>query len=141
MKVLLLNGPNLNLLGIRQPEIYGTTTLLEITNAVSAKLNASGKILESFQSNSEGALIDKIHESVDKISGLIINPAGLSHTSVSLRDALSCLSCPKVEVHISNIYSREDFRHHSYISPVVNCVISGAGVLGYQLAADYLIAI
>ncbi len=140
MKVLLLNGPNLNLLGTRQPEIYGTITLLEITNAVSAKLSASGRTLESFQSNSEGALIDKIQESVDKISGLIINPAGLSHTSVSLRDALSCLSCPKVEVHISNIYAREDFRHHSYISPVVNCVISGAGVFGYQLAADYLIS-
>lgn len=136
--ILLLNGPNLNLLGTREPEVYGNTTLSDIVNAAKAQAEAAGARLQSFQSNHEGALIDRIHaaksEDVDMI---LINPGGLTHTSVSLRDALSSIAIPFIEIHISNIHNRESFRHHSYLSAIATGVICGLGIDGYRLALDF----
>jgi 3-dehydroquinate dehydratase-2 len=136
--ILLLNGPNLNLLGTREPEVYGHTTLNDIEQAAVRQAAAAQAKLSSFQSNHEGALIDRIHlarsESVDAI---ILNPGGLTHTSVSLRDALAGVAIPFIEVHISNIHQREAFRHHSYLSGIARGVICGLGVDGYRLAIDY----
>lgn len=137
-RILLLNGPNLNILGKREVTVYGTKTLKDIEQQLSSFYSKEDLELLSFQSNHEGMLIDEAHKHIDKIDGLIINPAGLSHTSISLRDAVSCLSCPKVEVHISNIHARETFRHHSYFSAIVDCVIAGAGIEGYGFALHYL---
>jgi 3-dehydroquinate dehydratase-2 len=138
-KILLLNGPNLNLLGEREPHIYGSTTLKEIEENLKKIANIKSIELVAFQSNHEGELIDKIQELRKEVAGIIINPAGFSHTSIALRDALSAVSVPKVEVHISNIHAREAFRHHSYISAVVDCVICGAGVVGYEMALQWMI--
>lgn len=137
-KILLLNGPNLNLLGEREPHIYGSTTLKEIEGNLEKIANIKSIELVTFQSNHEGELIDKIQELRKEVAGIIINPAGFSHTSIALRDALSAVSVPKVEVHISNIHAREAFRHHSYISAVVDCVICGAGVVGYEMALEWM---
>lgn len=136
--ILLLNGPNLNLLGTREPGVYGSTTLAEIEQAASALVKAAGGIFACFQSNHEGALIDRIHKArQDKVDAIVINPGGLTHSSVALRDALAGVAIPFVEVHISNIHQREAFRHHSYLSDIAVGVICGLGVTGYACAIDF----
>jgi 3-dehydroquinate dehydratase-2 len=136
--ILLLNGPNLNLLGMREPDVYGTSTLTDIERAAVAQAAAAGANLACFQSNHEGALIDRIHEAKnERIDAIIINPGGLTHTSVALRDALAGVNIPFIEVHISNVYKRETFRHHSYLSSIAVGVISGLGIAGYQSAIDF----
>lgn len=139
-KLLLLNGPNLNLLGTREPEIYGSTTLADVESWAKQQAAAAQATLESFQTNHEGALIDRIHAARDAgVDAIVINPGGLTHTSVALRDALAGVSIPFIEVHISNIHSREAFRHFSYLSPVAAGVICGLGVEGYRIAIDFAI--
>lgn len=139
-KLLLLNGPNLNLLGSREPEVYGATTLGEVERAAMAQAKAAGASLECFQSNHEGALIDRIHKAtVDGIDAIVINPGGLTHTSVALRDALAGVAIPFIEVHISNIYQRESFRHHSFLSGIAVGSICGLGTDGYRLAIDFVL--
>ena len=117
--LLLLNGPNLNLLGTREPEVYGSTTLADIEQRASLQASKAGATLNSFQSNHEGALIDRIHAARQEgVDAIVINPGGLTHTSVALRDALAGVAIPFVEVHISNVHQRESFRHHSYLSGI-----------------------
>jgi 3-dehydroquinate dehydratase-2 len=137
--ILIINGPNLNLLGQREPEIYGYETLDDINEGLKVQAQQSGKIIDFFQSNHEGELIDTIHQARTTSKGLIINPGGYSHTSVALRDALSAYPHPIIEVHLSNIHQREGFRHHSYISAVATGVICGLGAKGYALALEALI--
>jgi 3-dehydroquinate dehydratase-2 len=137
-RLLLLNGPNLNLLGTRQPEVYGATTLAEIEAAVGALAREFGLEVRAVQSNHEGALIDAIHAARTDCAGIIINPGAYSHTSVAIRDALSSVELPVAEVHLSNIHAREEFRHHSYVSAVADAVIAGAGPAGYEYAVRYL---
>jgi 3-dehydroquinate dehydratase-2 len=135
MKLLLLNGPNLNLLGTREPQLYGTTTLAEIEAALQREALALGATLDCHQSNHEGALIDRIQAARDEgVQFILINPGGLTHTSVALRDALAGVAIPFVEVHISNIHKREAFRHHSYLSGIAEGVIAGLGTSGYSAA-------
>jgi 3-dehydroquinate dehydratase-2 len=138
--VLVLHGPNLNLLGLREPDHYGNNTLADI-DALLAKRAKEAKVsLVSFQSNSEVELIQTLHALADKkVDFIIINPAAFTHTSVALRDALSAIKVPFVEVHLSNIYARETFRHHSFFSDIAVGVISGLGAQGYLLALDYAI--
>ncbi|MFC7518155.1 type II 3-dehydroquinate dehydratase [Herbaspirillum sp. GCM10030257] len=137
-KLLLVNGPNLNLLGTREPEVYGSTTLADVEQAAAAQAAAAGAVLTCFQSNHEGELIDRIHAArAEGVDGIVINPGGLTHTSVSLRDALAGVAIPFIEVHISNIHRREEFRHHSYLSAVAVGVICGLGVDGYRAAIDF----
>jgi len=137
-KLLLLNGPNLNLLGSREPAVYGTTTLADIEQAAQAQAEAAGATLACFQSNHEGALIDRIHTArTEGVDAIVINPGGLTHTSVALRDALAGVAIPFVEVHLSNIHAREEFRHHSYLSGVARGVICGLGADGYRFAIDF----
>jgi 3-dehydroquinate dehydratase-2 len=139
-KLLLLNGPNLNLLGTREPEVYGTTTLADIENAASVQAGAAGATISCFQSNHEGALIDRIHAAKSEgIEAIVINPGGLTHTSVALRDALAGVAIPFVEVHISNIFKREAFRHHSFLSDIAVGTICGLGVNGYRFAIDFVL--
>jgi 3-dehydroquinate dehydratase-2 len=136
--ILLLNGPNLNLLGTREPAVYGSTTLAEIERAAVAQASIAGATLAHFQSNHEGALIDRIQAAkAEGIDAIIINPGGLTHTSVSLRDALAAVAIPFIEVHISNIHQREAFRHNSYLSSIAVGVICGLGISGYQSAIDF----
>lgn len=137
-RLLLLNGPNLNLLGTRQPEIYGSTTLAQIEAAVTELAADFGFTVRAVQSNHEGELVDAIQAARTDCVGIIINPAAYSHTSVALADALIAAELPVAEVHLSNIHRREAFRHHSYVSAVAETVIAGAGPLGYQLAVRYL---
>lgn len=137
-KLLLLNGPNLNLLGTREPEVYGAATLADIESAATAQAGAAGATLVCYQSNHEGALIDHIHAAkTDGVDMIVINPGGLTHTSVVLRDALAGVAIPFVEVHISNIYQREEFRHHSYLAALAVGTICGLGIDGYRLAIDF----
>lgn len=137
-KLLLLNGPNLNLLGTREPEVYGSTTLAEVEQAAKAQAESAGGLLEHFQSNHEGQLIDRIHAARSEgIDAIVINPGGLTHTSVALRDALAGVAIPFVEVHISNTHGRESFRHHSYLSALASGVICGFGIDGYRHAIDF----
>lgn len=137
-KLLLLNGPNLNLLGTREPATYGSTTLAEIELAAQEQARAAGAELSFFQSNHEGALIDRIHAARnEQVDAIIINPGGLTHTSVALRDALAGVAIPFIEVHISNVHQREAFRHHSYLSAIAKGVICGLGTEGYRLAIDF----
>jgi 3-dehydroquinate dehydratase-2 len=138
--VLLVNGPNLNLLGTRQPEVYGATTLAEIETTVTALAAEFGLAVRAVQSNHEGVLIDAIHAARGACAGIIINPGAYSHTSIAIRDALSSVDLPVVEVHLSNIHAREEFRHHSYVSAVADAVIAGAGPAGYEYAVRYLAA-
>ncbi|MCB5185687.1 type II 3-dehydroquinate dehydratase [Methylobacillus gramineus] len=138
--VLVLHGPNLNLLGLREPEHYGRTTLESIDATLKTQAHSSGILLETFQSNHEAELIGKIHAlAKNPADFLIINPAAFTHTSVALRDAVSAVKIPFIEVHLSNIYARESFRHHSYFSDIAVGVISGLGAQGYSLALDYAI--
>jgi 3-dehydroquinate dehydratase II len=134
--VYILNGPNLNLLGTREPEIYGADTLSDVQKRCAAKAEALGLSIEFRQTNLEGELVNWIHEARGKASGIIINAGAYTHTSVALHDALKAVGLPAIEVHISNVYKRESFRHHSYISPVAHGVICGFGMQSYELALD-----
>ena len=137
-KLLLLNGPNLNLLGTREPAVYGTTTLADIENAAVAQATNAGAALEHFQSNHEGALIDRIHAArTEGVDFIVINPGGLTHTSVALRDAFASVAIPFVEVHVSNVHARESFRQHSYLSGIARGVICGLEPDGYRFAIDF----
>jgi 3-dehydroquinate dehydratase-2 len=139
-KLLLLNGPNLNLLGSREPEVYGATTLAEIEQAAIAQAQAAGAELACLQSNHEGDLIDRIQAAkAQGVEAIVINPGGLTHTSVALRDALAGVAIPFVEVHISNIYKRESFRHHSYLSELAAGVVCGLGPDGYRISIEFAI--
>ncbi len=135
-KVLVINGPNLNLLGKREPEIYGSLTLSEIEKLCLEKATALGLSLEFFQSNHEGELVTAVQKAREDFHGIIINPAAYSHTSIALLDALSMCDMPKVEVHLSNIHRRESFRHTSFVSKAVDGVICGLGAKGYLLALE-----
>ncbi len=134
MNILLLNGPNLNMLGQREPEKYGTQTLTDIVNDVTAKADALKVSLDHFQSNAEHELIERIHQSLGKVDAIIFNPAAFTHTSIALRDALLSVAIPFYEVHLSNVHARENFRHHSYFSDIAAGVIVGMGSIGYLLA-------
>ena len=138
--VHIINGPNLNLLGTREPDIYGTTTLADIESLCASRLKTLGLKLAFFQSNDEGELVSLIQSARQEASGLIINAAAYSHTSVAILDALQTMSQPIIEVHLSNIYARESFRHHSHISQVATGVICGLGAQGYEMAIDALAA-
>lgn len=140
-KILVLHGPNLNRLGRREIDVYGKLTLEEIDQALTGKSSELGVSIECFQSNHEGALIDFIHDADGKYQGILINPAALSHYSYALRDALAGTGLPLVEIHLSNIYSREPFRHISVTSAVVDGVISGFGLEGYLLGLEALVKI
>ncbi len=142
MQILVLHGPNLNLLGMREPSVYGADTLDQI-NADLVRIAAdAGATLQSFQSNHEGALIDRVQAARhDGTRFILINPAGLTHTSVGLRDALAAVALPFIEVHLSNIHQREPFRHHSYFSALAVGVICGLGANGYRLALTHALAI
>lgn len=137
-KILVLNGPNLNRLGLREPEIYGHDTLAAINERIAAHARSCGVETVFEQSNHEGVLIDHLHAAADSTIGVIFNPGGFTHTSVALRDAVASIPVPVVEVHLSNIYARESFRHTSVISGACRAVISGLGVQGYIAAIDYL---
>ena len=139
MNILLINGPNLNLLGTREPEIYGNKTLTDIEEDLKKIAKSKKILLECFQSNHEGEIVDKIHDSVCKIQGILINAGAFTHTSISIRDALIGSKIPFVEVHISNIFSREEFRKDSYLTDKAIGIISGFGISSYFLAFDGII--
>ena len=136
--VLVVHGPNLNLLGTREPQLYGRTTLVEIDRDLKARGAELGLAVDTFQSNHEGALIERIQQARGVAAGLIINAGGLTHTSVSLRDAVAAVAIPTVEVHLSNLYAREEFRHRSLLAPVCLGQIAGLGAIGYLLALEAL---
>lgn len=136
--VIVINGPNLNLLGKREPEIYGSTTLTDIEALTRAHGSEIGLEIEFYQSNSEGELVDAIQGAAGRHHGVIMNAAAYTHTSVAIHDAIKTSGLPVIEVHLSNVFSREEFRHHSYISPVAAGVICGFGAKGYVLALDAL---
>jgi len=142
MSLLVIHGPNLNLLGTREPEVYGRATLAQIDAELARMAADAGVALQSFQSNHEGALIDRIHAARgDGSSFIIINPGGLTHTSVALRDALAGVALPFIEVHLSNIHQRESFRHHSVLSAIAVGVICGLGADGYRLALQHALSL
>mgnify|MGYP003483794349 FL=1 len=136
-KILIINGLNLNLLGTREPEIYGKTTLKDIETELKNKAEKLNVEIECFQSNHEGEIVDKICNAKNNFDAIIINPAAYTHTSVAIRDAFAAVDIPAIEVHISNVYSREEFRHNSLIAPVVVGQIAGLGIQGYLLALEY----
>ena len=136
-KVLVLHGPNLNLLGTREPEVYGRESLDDVNQRLRNKAQQAGVEFDVFQSNWEGALVDRIQAArTDGTQFVIINPGAFTHTSVAIRDAFAGVAIPFIEVHISNVYAREAFRHHSYLSPLAKGVIAGCGTYGYELALD-----
>lgn len=139
MKILVINGPNLNMLGVREPEIYGTLTLAQIEEKLHAFADVKKIELEFFQSNHEGAIVDKIQEVYGLADGILINPAAYTHTSIAIADAVAAVALPTVEVHISDIESREEFRKHSFIAPKCIAQISGHGVDGYRIGLEALI--
>jgi len=139
--IFVINGPNLNLLGLRQPEIYGSDTLDDVLDDLQRLAHDLGVQIEGWQSNHEGALVDIIQEAREKAAGIIINPAAYSHTSVAILDALNAFDGPVIEVHISNIHKREAFRHHSYVSARADGVIAGCGTMGYALALRRMAAV
>ncbi|WP_123657429.1 type II 3-dehydroquinate dehydratase [Salinisphaera japonica] len=139
MNLLLLNGPNLNLLGTREPHLYGHDTLADIETAAQAHAHQFGATLATLQTNHEGEMIDRIHASRGVMDAIIINPAAWSHTSIALLDALNAFEGRVVEVHLSNIHKRESFRHHSYISARADAVLAGLGAYGYRAAIDWLV--
>ncbi|GJL73104.1 MAG: 3-dehydroquinate dehydratase [Nitrosomonas sp.] len=137
-KILILHGPNLNMLGLREPEIYGDVTLVDINRKLRQVAENAGVKLEAFQSNAEGELVDRVQQALsDGTDFIIINPAAYTHTSVALRDALAAVKLPFIEIHLSNIFARESFRHKSYFSDLAVGVISGFGAQGYELALAY----
>ncbi len=139
MRLLLINGPNLNLLGQREPELYGLSTLESIECDLREKAKAQGAQLECFQSNFEGALVDRIHKAIGEVDAILINAGAYTHTSVALRDALLGARIPYVELHLSNTNAREQFRHHSFLADKAIGVVSGFGVMSYQLALQGLL--
>jgi 3-dehydroquinate dehydratase-2 len=139
-RLLLVNGPNLNLLGTREPEIYGTATLADVERVASEAAAAHGFEVRAVQSNHEGVLLDAIHDARVDCAGIVINPGGLTHTSVVLRDALAGVALPVAEVHISDVRAREEFRHHSYVADVALVHVVGEGIAGYATAVDRLVA-
>jgi 3-dehydroquinate dehydratase II len=140
-KVLVLNGPNLNLLGTRQPHIYGAETLADVERRCADAAAALGLEIECRQSNAEHQLIDWLHEARTRVDGIVINPAAYTHTSVAIADALTAIEKPVIEVHISNVHRREAFRHHSYVSAVADAIIVGCGTQGYVLALERMATI
>lgn len=136
--IFVLNGPNLNMLGIRKPEVYGTTTLADIERQVKEWAETHELSIEFMQSNHEGVLIDEIQRAHSEAAAIIINPAAFTHTSVAIHDALEATQLPLVEVHLSNVHRREEFRHRSYVSLQATAVIAGAGAFGYSMAVDFL---
>lgn len=132
--ILLLNGPNLNLLGTREPDIYGSTTLADIEKSVAAAAGQLGHSLEAYQSNAEAELVDRVQNAAGRVEFILVNPGAFTHTSLALRDALLAVSIPFIEIHISNIYAREDFRKQSYYSDIAVGTIAGLGPQGYELA-------
>ncbi|WP_416446153.1 type II 3-dehydroquinate dehydratase [Leucobacter sp. HNU] len=137
-RILLVNGPNLNLLGTREPEVYGHDTLAGIEALVSSVGSELGLEVRAVQSNHEGDLVDAIQSAREDCAAILINPAAYTHTSVAIRDALSAVALPVAEVHLSNVHAREEFRHHSYVSPIAAFVIAGAGIQGYEFAVRRL---
>ena len=140
MKILVLHGPNLNMLGLREPEVYGSTTLAQINDRLAQDALELGAELSFLQSNHEGVLIDAIHAAFQVQQGILINPAAFTHTSVALRDAIASVNIPTVEVHLSNVYKREEFRHHSFIAPIAIGQISGFGAESYRLGLRALVS-
>ncbi len=140
MRLLLINGPNLNLLGQREPSIYGSSTLDSIEVALKTKAKEEAAQLECFQSNFEGALVERVHKAIGQVDGILINAGAYTHTSVALRDALLGSGIPYVELHLSNISARENFRHHSFLSDKAVGVVSGFGMMSYHLALQGLLA-
>lgn len=138
--IYVLNGPNLNLLGERQPEVYGSATLDDVVELCRTAAARAGREIVARQSNHEGQLIDWVHEARLSASAVVINPGGYTHTSIALRDALVTLDMPLVEVHISNVHAREEFRQHSYVSGIATGVIAGLGIQGYGAAIDFVCA-
>lgn len=141
LKILIIHGPNLNLLGSREPDIYGSHSLEAINKLVSRKAEKLGVAVDFLQSNAEGEIVGAIQKAEKKYDGLVINPAAYTHTSVAIRDALLGISKPAVEVHLSNIYKREDFRHHSFVAPAVIGQISGFGPISYLLGLEAIITL
>ena len=140
-RLLLVNGPNLNLLGMREPAVYGSSTLADVERLTTDAAAARGFEVRAVQSNHEGVLIDAIHAAREDCAGIVINPGGLTHTSVALRDALSGVALPVAEVHISNVAEREPFRHHSYVAEVAVVHVIGEGVAGYATAVERLVRV
>ena len=138
MKLLIINGPNLNMLGIREPDIYGSRNYAALCDFVAAAASEVGAEFEIFQSNHEGVLVDKIQEAYGKVDGIVINPAAYTHTSVAIADALSAVAIPTVEVHLSDVMKRESFRHHSFVAPVAKKTYMGLGFEGYRRAIRFL---
>ena len=141
MNVLVIHGPNLNLLGVREPEVYGSVTMEEINQGLVNKAASHNIKVETFQSNAEHEIVTKLQDSMNQIDYIIINPGALTHTSIAIRDSLLGIGVPFYEVHISNIFSREEFRHKSYFSDIANGVICGLGTQGYELALNHIIKI
>jgi len=139
MKILVIHGPNLNLLGIREPEVYGSVTMEEINEGLEERASSNNIQIEAFQSNAEHEIVTKLQDSMDHIDYIIINPGALTHTSIAIRDSLLGIGVPFYEVHISNIFAREEFRQKSYFSDVANGVICGLGTQGYDLALRHII--
>ena len=137
-RLLLLNGPNLNLLGTREPGIYGAETLADVEELVRSTAGSLGFEVRAVQSNSEGALVDAVQAAREDCDGVVVNAGAYTHTSVALRDAFAAVALPFVEVHVSNVHAREEFRHHSYLAPLASAVIVGAGVQGYAFAVQRL---
>lgn len=138
-RIQIIHGPNLNMLGLREPGIYGTQTLASINAMLAVEAEVLGVTVEAFQSNSEGALVDCIHATFGQKDGILINPGAYTHTSIALRDAIAAVGLPTVEVHLSNIHRREEFRHHSYIAPVAVGQICGFGAESYRLGLRALV--